>query len=440
MLGVGSMGGDDGVHSRKNKRAIHKSMSKSEKREQHMKKAARKAESGGGGGGDACCGAPDNQTQVALWKYLAMLLLFCGGAFQVVGPLWSNMGKLFNNNTTRIASDDAAAVRQVFQSGEPWVVWCVNGTLPTPVIAYDAADEAYKSQTPATAFKTGIMDCGLPLPSGKSVFDRFNLDAKNTHAFVVANGGKPSMLPLAYFQGAKASSKLIRFVRKRIQVRTHTITSTKFLRDKCANRKWCALVLRDGKKKKTYTAEAATVKRLSHAHRLISFVTVDRAEYETSIERKLPPPANGVPTWPRLVLLHRDSVAQEAAKKVLADDVFDDEMTDDERNQFAATGARPAAIVAKVAAAKKAAAEPTVLAKSFSGKINLTGDDDSAVSSFLTDTMRVEREEGDGSVMKSMKAPSMRRRKKVSTNGNMSKKARAARAKKEAEDDGKYCC
>ena len=78
-----------------------------------------------------------------------------------------------------LSTTDADQLKQVFFSGEPWLVQCAS---KADLASAGAADGLGAHETVELAVpllkdtKVGLLDCAKRLPSGKSTMERFKLD------------------------------------------------------------------------------------------------------------------------------------------------------------------------------------------------------------------------------------------------------------------------
>lgn len=187
------------------------------------------------------------------------------------------------------------------------------------------------------------LDCQARLPSGKSVIRRFGLgkvplltsaDPKKyvapPPAFVVTNGEKPKWIPTHLFQNEQTAPELIlSHVRDLSRPRVLQLHSTNLFTSACLKRKACVLVMAPSKLTSTATKQSEEKKKKKRAesstnglilrdkktvfqlinqphYRNISFVYVDTNLYEIApLQKKMPPTADEIPQWPRLMFFRR---------------------------------------------------------------------------------------------------------------------------------------
>lgn len=109
-------------------------------------------------------------------SFTHVLTLALVGALLIVtgGGVYTYMA----SRSVRLSVDDAAALKDVFLSGQPWLVECTAGS---------PSDVMYKAETRhAAPIKTALLDCGKKLPSGKTTIERFKLKTPGKGPFIIA--------------------------------------------------------------------------------------------------------------------------------------------------------------------------------------------------------------------------------------------------------------
>lgn len=135
------------------------------------------------------------------------------------------------------------------------------------------------------------MDCYAPLPSGKSVLERFNLNPTPQHtalAFYTANGDRPLLLsPSLYTDLSPAPSRILQHLRSVMATRVHRVTSDAEAEQWCWKKKHCALLLHEGKLSNQQTQ---IIRTANAAHRAIHFATLDVKKHQLRpLQQRLPP-------------------------------------------------------------------------------------------------------------------------------------------------------
>lgn len=237
------------------------------------------------------------------WIYVAFLVLVSGGALPVLLPMFEKMSELgwldfATPAFTQLDPNSTDALKQVFFSGDPWLVLCKNKTERAPKV-WQAALTAIAADADPQGLQLGVMPCFDPLPSGKTVYERFpTIKAPPTnvyvprpapHAFYVANGKKPAMLPQSYFSyttpDVQVGEKIVKLVKKNTKPSYGLVASNADLTKKCLKKGLCAIVVNRGKLDSDLQDQ---VKKLMFAHRLVNFVRLDTTKRKLSIQDKLP--------------------------------------------------------------------------------------------------------------------------------------------------------
>jgi hypothetical protein len=124
---------------------------------------------------------------------------------------------------------------------------------------------------------------GVNRPSGKTTYKKLGLAAKKGEPtlFFVANGAKPRQLSNKH---VKSAQSIVTFVTKNAEPVMRRPTSADDLQAHCLGRKWCALVLTDGRLAEPHKSDAAALMR---EHRSVQFNAVDASKYRLSTEPKV---------------------------------------------------------------------------------------------------------------------------------------------------------
>ncbi|KAL7513169.1 hypothetical protein ACHAXN_010249 [Cyclotella atomus] len=150
----------------------------------------------------------------------------------------------------RVDVTDALALREVFfgegSSGKDYAVLChsepKDGSAGIPVssVFQDSHDEG------SAPVDFVLMDCDYILPdSGKSIYDKFNLDKKKRPTvFVSGKVGPPKQVPQKHL---KTGAMLTKLLKQMLEPHAAKIEKTKELKEKCLNKDYCALLLKGGK-------------------------------------------------------------------------------------------------------------------------------------------------------------------------------------------------
>jgi hypothetical protein len=200
--------------------------------------------------------------------------------------------------------DDPARLREVFFSGDPWLVMCAPYEgYPGNAVFESLAGNAWTRK----AYRAGVIDCSAKLPaSGKTVVERFRLSSqkgynRNALAFWVANGGKPKVVPAKMLlppQTKRKSKKkrsapvddvsaralaLDEYVAKKVAVRYGKATNAGALKKGCLSKPKSAVVLSEGDPS---AGTLAVLERLVTNHRTVKFCLVDHSKYKISVGKK----------------------------------------------------------------------------------------------------------------------------------------------------------
>jgi hypothetical protein len=175
---------------------------------------------------------------------------------------------------------DSPSLKEVFSGGEPWLVWCSDSTDGDDVSAIHSIVDQAAPLLMGVA-KTGILDCSEELPNGKTTYSKLGLEEKSPTLFFTANGAKPRQLSPKH---VKSAQSIVQFVTKNASPVMRRPTSQDDLQTHCLGRRWCAVVLTDGRLAEPHKSDAAALMR---AHRTVQFNAVDSSKYRLSTDPKV---------------------------------------------------------------------------------------------------------------------------------------------------------
>ncbi len=288
------------------------------------------------------------------WKYVAFLILLCGGGLQVVVPALealfggsSRAPSAFTYHAVKHVQhdiSDSTQLQRVFFSGESWLVLCNNHTQSEDVndVFERAAAMLHHTEKASNSHHvfTAVLPCYGKLPSGKNVFERWNLPLPTTTtidrddsrlpkrqptnrdgssnsfkhyqptAFYVSNGDKPQALAASFFGYREkddaittTAHKLAEFVRSNSKPRNVvTVTNSGHLTSYCTKKRHCALFLYQSVDFKMPAETRAEINRLCSTYRSLRCASLDVTRYKSSLVKSLPAVNAGAAAWPRLVL------------------------------------------------------------------------------------------------------------------------------------------
>ena len=206
-----------------------------------------------------------------------------------------------------LSATDPAQLKEVFFSGNPWLVQCgTKADVSAAIVdggfgAHAVVEKAVPSLPKGV--KVGLLDCYRKLPSGKTTIDRFKLDNTVSPLLVLAANGKTQQITasmlnkhglaqLLFPTPRQQAGALASFVKAKSDPKAYSATSSEHIQSLCLKRKHCAIVLMD-KEPRGETARA--LHAMLYEFRAISFVTINTARYEFSLAKHLPTPEKGAP-------------------------------------------------------------------------------------------------------------------------------------------------
>jgi hypothetical protein len=95
---------------------------------------------------------------------------------------------------TTIGTNETEQLKEIFFSGQPWLIQCVGPGISLDSSFVAAAPHLAANTYPYSPVKTAALPCGDKLPSGKTIYDRFKLDRRlQPLVALFANGDKPQV-------------------------------------------------------------------------------------------------------------------------------------------------------------------------------------------------------------------------------------------------------
>lgn len=204
----------------------------------------------------------------------AAAILFVGGLASLLYVLFFAREPVQDLNLA-----DPDKLKDVFFAGDPWVVHCYNNNEePVPVVFHKASAALNKK-----GITVGMLNCSKPLPSGKTVMERFKLDSKvKTVAFLAANGKSPRQIPLPYLDNTDV---LLAWVVEQSKSIFYEFRDTAHLKKKCYSRKLCVVAVNEGP---LDTLKYAELRVVMQNNRNVTFGSIDTTNRAFSLQSKLP--------------------------------------------------------------------------------------------------------------------------------------------------------
>eukprot|EP00049_Salpingoeca_infusionum_P013359 m.249111 g.249111 ORF g.249111 m.249111 type:complete len:509 (-) comp15426_c0_seq2:1094-2620(-) len=168
----------------------------------------------------------------------------------------------------RLQASNETQLKEVFFSGNPWLVACINSPKELfPYTAHVGAAELISMH----GYQVATLNCNSILPSKKTVFERFSLSKSSDGEVVavVANGKKPRQLP-AY--ALKTPESVVDYAASYAKVKVFEPYSDRALQADCASKQRCIVVLKNGT---LTTDEKSTIKSVAKEYRAIGFAFIN---------------------------------------------------------------------------------------------------------------------------------------------------------------------
>ena len=210
--------GDAGCHSRHERRDLQRNAAKA------MSAMSKK---------------PEKRSWKQMMVGIVLLLAMSGG---VITTLWSIVDYLTGASLYPYidVKSDEATLKEIFFGGSPYVVYCQAGKSKlVPKLLIEGANMLPRG------YSTAMLNCEEPMASsGKSVFERFELDPKGVPAFAVANGDKPIQFNRESFYNTEYFAE---FVKHQTTPKLREITSEYHFRKTCLQKDKCVVLGHKGK-------------------------------------------------------------------------------------------------------------------------------------------------------------------------------------------------
>mmetsp|Transcript_36963 Transcript_36963/g.85611 ORF Transcript_36963/g.85611 Transcript_36963/m.85611 type:complete len:423 (+) Transcript_36963:99-1367(+) len=253
-----------------------------------MAPAPRKPPKAGAGGKRAASNAgmdAQRRKQQGLLKLGGIL-----AAIAAVLAFFFQAGFGLTGGVVEVKLNETEALKQIFFGGEPWLVQCVGPGKKLDSNFVAAAPYLAANKEPYSVVKTAAIQCGDKLPSGKTVYQRFNLNP-STHPLVTlfANGEKPLVVSA---EALELTATLVKRVSEASKLRISEVSTPSSFGRACLSKpnKLCLIIL-------PYTAltaeHNATLRTVAGANRGLQFALINTASVQVSVEKSLPKLAEG---------------------------------------------------------------------------------------------------------------------------------------------------
>jgi hypothetical protein len=207
---------------------------------------------------------------------LVLLIAMSGGLFTTVWKIVDYLAgaSLFPLVDLRTEEDK---VKTIFFSGDPYVVYCQAGKSKlVPKLVLEGANML------PSGFSTAMIKCDEIIPSsGKTIYERFDLDAKGIPAFVVANGEKPKQFNRNSFYNPEYFAE---FAKTQAVPKLKEVTNEIQLRNFCTEKQKCVAI---GHKGKIPEGTITAIEETMAYWRKERFVSIDTAKYSIKLDEKL---------------------------------------------------------------------------------------------------------------------------------------------------------
>lgn len=265
-----------------------------------------------------------DSNKVVAFFVVTFVILFCTIVYNI------NVGESLNTNIlTQMDVENPAHRYEIFKSGEPYLILCASSTKTTvPKIVTSAATTLAERGWAQSA----ILDCDARFPSGKSVYERFDLTkskkSKKWTLFAIANGKKPLQL-----RNIKTPGKLVQATKQYAHKKFLSATSTADLNSMCLKRTSCVLLMKD--KAAMTDVEQRAWKHVMLRHRKVAFVTLNGTKYHlTDIIKQPADNDDEQPLENQLMVFHHDKDENQLMMVKRVYDARDNEMMHEDQKDI----------------------------------------------------------------------------------------------------------
>ena len=198
-----------------------------------------------------------------------ILIAMSGG---LVSTLWTIVDYLAGASLFPYidVNKDKSTVDAIFNSGEPYVVYCpMTNSKALPKMLIDAGNSLPRG------FSTAMMNCSAPVKDwdGQSVYQKYDMNERDIPAFVVANGEKPKQFNRNSFYNTEY---FVEFAKVQSAPKFREIESQGHFKVACTDKQRCIAIGHKGKMSKE-TKEA--IEYANSYFRLQRLLTIDTAKY-----------------------------------------------------------------------------------------------------------------------------------------------------------------
>ena len=223
------------------------------------------------------------------------VLAIAGGVYYVMA-----------SKVVALSPEDTAALKDVFYSGEPWLIECTKERKASPVF--------YAAEGALSGFKFGALDCATVLPSGKTTYERYKLrePSYGPKVLAMANGALPQ---IAGRNVLSNGAELAKWATSVTQPKVFSPTTSEQFESQCVRKPWCVIVL--SQTGRLVDAERAAIQQLAATERRIRVVKLDETKISLMLDLPggVPPPTASEATVLLLKQLPRPVGAPEPSLK-----------------------------------------------------------------------------------------------------------------------------
>lgn len=191
---------------------------------------------------------------------------------------------LMRSHVVVLSPSDTPTLKNVFYSGEPWLVQCTKGSKAAPMV--------YSAEGSLPGVRIGLLDCDALLPSGKTTYDRFKIrpPSYGPALLAAANTEKPQLAPKNVLTTPEA---LASWAKGATKAKMYAPTTSAQFDAQCVRKPWCLVVLTATGR--LSDAEKRALQGLAQRERQLRVVRVDLSKSNLLLDLPtgpLPQPTN----------------------------------------------------------------------------------------------------------------------------------------------------
>eukprot|EP00903_Cladosiphon_okamuranus_P008305 g7989.t3 len=178
-----------------------------------------------------------------------------------------------------LSTRNQAQMHDIFFGKEPWVVLCKK-KHPNYRSVHRRFETASRALTESAKF--GVVDCSVPLPTGKSITQMFALTNRLNMPILFVAGAEMKPVQASPWN-MDSEAAMLEWASIAITPAAPPVTSTRSLETKCMKKEQCVLMMLAGQLE---SAEEYALKEVMARDRKVRFITMNSTMLEMSMEKR----------------------------------------------------------------------------------------------------------------------------------------------------------